>query len=213
MTQTITAVRPYEAMTVTVPPGLAGGVEVRRFAVTEQESTRSYLGGRGRGVRPGTYTGLYRRGYLWMSDTPDEKRDHLPILNRVRHLGAERVLVNGLGLGMVVAALLACETVQQIDVVEIDPEVIALVGPHYEATAATAGKTLAIHQGDAYAIQWPAGTQWDCAWHDVWPDLCTDNLPQMATLHRRYGRRVKWQGSWGRSYLEYQRGVERRRGW
>lgn len=140
-TKTPTApVSPYEAMTVTVPPGISGTVEVRRFEITEQQAARSFLRGRGRGVPAGTYTGLYRNGSLWMSDTPDEKRDHLPILNAVREHAAERVLVNGLGLGMVVAALLATESVRHVDVVDTDPDVIALVGPHYEDIAAACGK-------------------------------------------------------------------------
>lgn len=214
MVQMTERISDYDAMAVTVPDGASGDVEVRRYEVGNAAAAWSFLRDMaGRGVPAGTYAGLYRRGHLWMSDTPDEKRDHLPILRTARGWGAERVLVNGLGLGMVVGGLLNNETVRHIDVVEIDPDVIALVGLHYRAMAEAAGKTVTVHHGDAYTIRWPAGMTWDCAWHDVWKDLCTDNLKQMATLHRRYGRRVKWQGSWGRSLLEYQRGVERRRGW
>jgi hypothetical protein len=202
-----------EAMTVTVPEGKAGNAEIRRFTVARSESTLSYLGGGGRGTPPGTYTGLYRRSGLWMSDTPDERRDHMKVCYVADRERAERVLVNGLGLGMVVAAFLAMESVSHVDVVEIDADVIALVGPHYEQMAADVGKTITIHHADAYTIQWPSGTAWDVAWHDIWRDLCTDNLAQMATLHRRYGRRTQWQGSWGRELLEYRRRFERRRGW
>lgn len=212
MTQMTTRPSLYDAMVVTVPEGKSGDVEVRQFEVSKDAGRLSFINGRGRGTPAGTYTALFRRDYLWMSDTPDERADHLPFLRNCRGRNAERVLVNGLGLGAVVAGLLAIESVRHVDVVEIDPDVIALVGPHYATMAQAAGKTVTVHQGDAYAISWPTGTRWDCAWHDVWPDLCTDNLKQMATLHRRYGQRVKWQGSWGRSLLEYQRGVERRRG-
>lgn len=200
-----------DAMRVTVPEGQVGDVKVSRFEVSPSQSSMSFLGGRGRGTPSGTYTGLYRRGALWMSDTPDERRDHAVMLRRAEAIAAERVLVNGLGIGMVLGALMAMESVRHVDVVEIDPDVIALVGPHYEAMAEAAGKTVAIHEADAYTIQWPSGTTWDCAWHDIWRDLCTDNLPQMAKLHRRYGRRVQWQGSWGHELLERHRAAGNRR--
>lgn len=204
------AVSLYDAMTVTVPLGVSGQVEVRQFEVGESGSALSFLNGRGRGTPPGTYTGLYRRGHLWMSDTPDERRDHLPFLRRCLHADTRRVLVNGLGLGAVVGGLLAIESVEHVDVVEIDKDVITLVGPHYAGMAQAAGKTVTVHQGDAYTITWPAGTTWDAAWHDIWPALCTDNLAEMAKLHRRYGRRVGFQDSWGRDWLRRYRAKERR---
>jgi hypothetical protein len=43
------------------------------------------------------------------------------------------------------------------------------------------------------------------AWHDIWNDLCGDNLPLMARLNRRYGRSVEWQGAWGQSWLRRMR--------
>jgi hypothetical protein len=41
----------------------------------------------------------------------------------------------------------------------------------------------------------------------------TDNLEDMHKLHRRFGRRADWQGSWGRSFLEHVRRQEQRMGW
>lgn len=205
-------------MTVTVPEGTSGNVTVRRYEVGRTDAQLSAMraaysfSGRGRAIPEGTYTGLYRNGTVWMSDTPAEKRDHREPVSRARHTGVQRVLVNGLGLGMVVGAMLKIESVTHIDVVEIDADVIALVGEHYQKMAAEAGKTLVIHHADAYKITWSRGTAWDLAWHDIWPDLCTDYLDEMATLHRRYGRRTGWQGSWGRDQLVRQRRFERSRG-
>ena len=45
--------------------------------------------------------------------------------------------------------------------------------------------------------------------HDIWDDICLDNLETMATLHRKYGRRCDWQGSWKRDWLKYQQRRER----
>jgi hypothetical protein len=86
--------------------------------------------------------------------------------------------------------------------------VIALVGPHYARDP-----RVTIHHADAYTIRWPVGIRWDVAWHDIWADMCEDNLPGMATLHRRYGRRVEWQGSWGRERILADRRRSRLYGW
>jgi len=52
----------------------------------------------------------------------------------------------------------------------------------------------------ADAFTWKPGKddRWDCAWHDVWTDLCGDNTKGMGQLRRHYGRRVRaWQRCWG----------------
>src|SRR4029079_11249043 len=137
-------------------------------------------------------------------------RDHYRFLHQAMNRKARRVLITGLGLGMVVAALLKMGHVEHIDVVEIDEDVIALVEPHYQALAAQAGKTLTVHHGDAYTLAWPKDARWDVAWHDVSRDLCLDTRAQMTRLHRRYGRRVDWQDSWSKSLLLAQRAREQR---
>lgn len=192
---------------VDLPAGELDGARIEQFEVTRDGSFLSALNNHGRHVRPGIYTKLTVDGRMWMSDTNDEWRDHTPAAWRIQRSDSRRVLINGLGIGMVLKAALDCEHVEHVDVVEVDPRVVALVGPHYDdprVTMATA---------DAYTKQWPTGTRWDVAWHDIWLDLCTDNLPKMTRLHRSYGRRVEWQGSWGRELLLRQRALERRRGW
>lgn len=197
----------YDDMTVTVPEGVSGSVAVERFEVPKESVENVRLMFSGRGCSPGIYTKLTRNGRLWMSDTDAEKRDHLQPARIMGRPETKRVLITGLGLGMIVQAALANPGVEHIDVVEIDPDVIALVGPHYEASG-----RVTIHEADAYAIKWPVGTKWDVAWHDIWPDLCIDNLPLMAKLHRSYGRRVGWQGSWGKEMLESEKRREASRG-
>lgn len=43
----------------------------------------------------------------------------------------------------------------------------------------------------------------------IWPEIVTTNLPEMTRLHRKYGRRVGWQGSWCREQLQYYARQER----
>lgn len=194
------------AMKVDLPEGESGAVKLATFTVSDEQAAiermRAIFSG-GRGVPAGTYTALYRNGGLWMSDTPDEQRDHMPFAQDVYDSEDRRILVGGLGLGMVVSALLQVPSVEHIDVIELAADVITLVGPPLTKQAAEAGKTLNIVQGDAMDPRklFPTGTAWDASWMDIWQDLCTDNLAEMTTISRRLARRVKRQGFWGREIL------------
>lgn len=195
-------------MTVTVPEGRSGNAEIRRVIADETTYGDIFQAMQhGRPIVPpgSSITCLYLAGRLWMSDTPAERRDHMPAIIKAGQLSARRALVNGLGIGMIVAGLLDVPTIEHIDVVEIDKDVINLVGGHVERLAADAGKTVNIHHDDAYTIAWPAGTVWDIAWSDIWESACTDNLLDMSRLSRRYSRRVRWHGHWLRDMLLTQR--------
>lgn len=204
-----------EAMHVGVPEGVSGDVEVRRFEVSGEDADRTRLqaamhGGRGY-VAPGSYTALYRRGRLWMSDTSDERRDHIPFVREVDRQSLKTVLVGGLGLGMVAAALAILPTVERVTIIEKDEDVIALVGPWLREVYADAQIELEIIHGDATDPKplFPRDQRWDAAWHDIWEELCTDNLTEMGNMGRRYARRVGWQDFWGRDYLKAQKARER----
>jgi hypothetical protein len=114
---------------------------------------------------------------------------------------------------MILRVALRTEEVRHVDVVEIDPDVLALVGPHYEALAAERGKTLVLHEADLFTVKWPVGSRWDVAWFDVWGDVSTDNLTEMSKLRRSYARRAGWQDCWGRHRLLAMRERERAAGW
>jgi hypothetical protein len=196
---------------VDVPEGTKGPWTVERFTVTEQDTLvfnmRATFKPGGRTIRPGTYTRLMRAG-SWdnpiMSDTPAEIRDHL------RFIGWARgdVLITGLGLGVVLQAVLNKPDVRRVTVIEIDQDVIDLVAPHY---AARFPDRFEVIHGDALTLKIRPGRKWDCAWHDIWPSVCSDNLPTMKRLHRRFGRRVcDFQGSWCREMCEQQRRRDQR---
>ncbi len=133
---------------------------------------------------------------VWMSDTRAEIHEHYDFFRKVELASAfgqaRRILINGLGLGVVVHGVLTYPGIEHIDVVEYDPSVIALVGPLIQDTR------VQIHHASAFDIEWPRGTRWDLAWHDIWPYISGDNLPEMDRLYKKYKGRVKWQGSWQR---------------
>lgn len=185
---------------VDVPEGTSGQMSVVRFDVSEDESRMSFLTGRGRGTPAGSYTKLVRQG-SWgvvMSDTPDERRDHLEIMWAAKG----RVLLNGLGLGCVLQCCARSEKVEKVTVVEKNEDVIKLVWPHY---CERFGDKIEVVHADAFEYKPPRGVRYGAVWHDIWDDMCEDNLPQMHKLHRKYGRRTDWQGSWGREFIERRR--------
>lgn len=192
---------------VDVPEGHIGDWTVERFEITK-EAARLYklqaaLQGHGyRAVRPGSYTRLVCRGQLIMSDTPAEIRDHLGIIGRA----TGKVLLNGLGLGLVLHACLRKPDVDHVAVIEIAPEVINLIAPHlYEQF----GNRFTIYEANALTWKAPKHSRWNVVWHDIFDSICTDNLPVMTHLKRRYGGRCDWQGCWA----EYEHRRQKSRGY
>jgi len=182
-----------EICKVELPEGKSGSWSVRRFTVDMKsiEALRCAL--HGRPVSPGTYTRLYRKGD-WnpvMSDTPAEVRDHLEPLMQAKRRGG-KVLINGLGLGVIVRGLLSLPNITDIYVVEKEQDVTNLIAPSYR------NPKVHIILADAFTMQWIKGTRFQVVWHDIWPSICADNLDDMLQLHRKYERMTDWQDSWCR---------------
>lgn len=186
---------------VSLPEGREGQWAIEKFEVPPDAVGTISFALKGRAIRPGEYTRLVHqeRGVV-MSDTPAEKRDHVGFV----HNAKGHVLINGLGIGMCLGAALAKLEVERVTVVEIDPDVIALVGGHYAADS-----RVQIVNASAFEYKPPRGIRYGAVWHDIWDDMCSDNLPEMMSLHRKYGKLADWQGSWGRWECERQRVTER----
>lgn len=189
----------YQQYKVHVPEGVSGDYQVERFTVSEEDSERTKL----RSivtrsswdyVPPGKYTRLLYWGEVVMSDTPSEIRSHLSFI----HTAKGKVLIHGLGIGMCLQAVLNKPEVEHATVVEISPDVIKLVGGYYQAKY---GSRLHIINADAMTWKPAPGSRWGAVWHDIWNDICPDNVEDMKLLHRRFGKRCDWQGSWSRSLL------------
>jgi len=188
----------YEKYKVAVPTGESGDWVVDNFTIEEHDIKALSYALHGRPIPPGTYTRLMRKGAFdpMMSDTPAEIRDHLGFIYEARG----RCLLNGLGLGVVLKAILEKPEVTHVDVVELEQDVINLVWPTYKD-----GSRVTLYHADAFTIQWPKETRWDCAWHDIRESLCTDNLLGVAKLKRKYGHKVQWQAAWAEDLLRYYR--------
>jgi len=138
-----------------------------------------------------------------MSDTPAEARDLSPFVWRAKG----NVLINGLGLGLLVQRLGNRPEVGHITVIEKSEDVLRLVRAHYEAMF---GDRLTIIHGDAYEWQPPKGVRYNAVYHDIWDNLCVDNLPGMSRLKRKYGRRTDFQMCWGEAFCRREQRREAR---
>lgn len=184
---------------VSAPDGQSpcGKIKIDTFTVSEDDAKFHNIRARGRGsIYPGTYKRLTINGDTVMSNTPMEVRTNMEA-NRRAH---GRVLINGLGLGMLVEKMLTKPEVEHITVIEKNPEVIALVSPVFENN-----ERVTIIEADAFSYKPPKGETYQLVWHDIWTFICADNLPEMHTLHRKYGRRAEYQMSWAREECELSR--------
>ena len=179
---------------VAIPAGASGVWKVDCFEVTPQMARfgalRADIGHPRDYVQVGRYTRLTRAGTIVMTDTPAEMRDHYEPVFQAHKLVKGSVLIVGLGLGMVTSAILRSPQITEVTVIEKSADVIALVAPHIQ------DPRLTIIEADIFEWKPPAGKHYDVAWFDIWDDICADNLPEMATLKRRFARRVGWQGCW-----------------
>lgn len=185
------------------PDGVCGDFRVETFTVSKSESMFSGLR-RGDYVAEGTYKRLMRGGTVVMSNTSMEIRTNYEFIRNAKG----KVLINGLGLGMVLAAILSKPEVTSVTVIEKYQEVITLVGPTF-----THDPRVKIIHADALEYKPAKGEKFDCVWHDIWDYICSDNLKEMATLHRRYGKRTAWQDSWQKDMCQYYRRRDKRSYW
>ena len=192
---------------VNLPEGNCGIWKVEKFSVEENDLSQSLsMMKTSRYVPGGNYTKLTRNGFTIMSDTPDEIRDHMHIIKEARG----NVLIAGLGLGVVLSGIARKDEVDSITVIEKFEDVINLVADHYIKKYPNKIKIICC---DIFDWKPEKDVYYDFAWYDIWDNLCIDNLEDMKKLHRKFGRKTGWQGSWGRSFLESQLKREKTHYW
>lgn len=184
--------------TCTVPDGKLGPWTIQTFTLSKEDVLLSNL----RALRdnpimycpPGTYRRLTHKLHgLVMSNTPMEIAT-----NMEAYIQAEgSVLINGLGMGMLLDGLLHKANVEQVHVIEIDAQLIKLVGKHYKNNP-----KVKITHADAYTYQPSKDERYDYIWHDIWYELDAGNFKSMAKLTRKWaGRSRLGQGVWSREEL------------
>lgn len=199
-------------MKLELEEGRKGDWYVEHFEITKEQAKDYNFGLMlsyqwHRSVRPGEYTRLRheKRGIV-MSTTPAEMRDLNVLDLRMRKIansgnGRSFAHINGLGLGVATSKVLDCDRISKLTVVEIDPDVIELVGTQLLDKY---GDRLEIINADALQYKPPKDTRYSVVWHDIWDEINFDNWEQYKFLHRRWGRHTDWQESWGRDELKRQ---------
>lgn len=107
-----------------------------------------------------------------MSDTPSEIQEHAHALENAHG----RVLITGLGLGVLVSALLTVPEVEHITVVEIDRDVIALTGPYYADHPKVEIVNMDAAAFPAWRQKFAPYARFDYAWHDIWSNIAERNI-------------------------------------
>lgn len=187
---------------VDVPDGSSGPWSISSYEVSEDAETfgrirAAFSSQRGRYVPAGTYKSLKRNGQIIMSNTPDEIRDCSWFFYKAQN----KVLINGLGLGIALNVILNklnnddSYAVKEVIVIELSQDVINLVAPTFKKDP-----RVTIINADAYEYK-PTG-RFSAVWHDIWDNITSENLPGMHKLHRKYGKKTDWQGSWCRERCE-----------
>lgn len=191
--------------------GQSGAWKIDSFTVEEKDLGLFNMqlimhGGSNRRVTPGTYFRLTRgEGFcktVVMTNTPAEIYDLQPLFN----YGTGNVLINGLGLGIAVWELLKKPDVAKITVIENSQDVINLTGKLFKDNP-----RVEIILADCFEYKPPKDAKYDFVWHDIWDAICSDNLEQMAKLHRKYAKRAVIQYSWCKD--ECRRAKHRYGGW
>lgn len=188
-----------------LPEGKIGDAEIRHRVVTPSESQFSALRGGLAYVDPGTYAMLLIREQIVMSDTRMERSSNYEVISRANG----KVLIAGLGIGMILTAILQKPEVAEILVVEDCEDVIQLVAPHIQKIV-PADKKLEIIRGDIFAVKRKLKElkPFDTIYFDIWSTICTDHLTEIATLHHMYKNFLNrrnpkaWMGSWMQGYLK-----------
>jgi len=202
----------FPPMYEVLPQGECGGAKIEHFEIDTSRSvvtrlraefnpdTRWYTF-----IPPGKYARLSVDGVMYMTDTGHEHYSSLPLLNNAYG----NVLVSGLGLGMVIPPLLANPKVDSVCVVEKNTDVVRLVLPpllRYIQAHTDFGRSrdLCVSKGDVwnwdpYADTLSENRKFDTIFHDIWPNLGPELLPEFAKLKRRYRKWLNkggWMGCW-----------------
>lgn len=187
---------------IDIPDNISGNWRIESFNVSEYEAKFHNLREAFRSKKfiiPGDYKRLMNGWDCVMSNTPSEISDHIEFIEEAKLNGGD-VLINGLGLGMCLKAILESKIIKSVTIIEKSEDVIKLVSPYYK------DNRIQIIHNCAFKFKPSRGTSYKTIWHDIWTDISLENLPEMTKLHKKYYNKSKWQGSWCRKLCRQQKG-------
>ena len=187
----------YRQIADVVPEGSRRIARVEHFDISKDEAEfhnlRCAINSRRLGmthfVRPGRYARLYVNGQLMMSDTPMEQATSREAVELARG----RVLIAGLGLGLIVLPILAKPDVESVTVVEKFADVVRLVSPAVRRAAGTDAGKLVVERADIWRWK-PEMRRFDFAYLDIWPTINSDDYGEHVALRRKVRRYLRGNG-------------------
>lgn len=183
-----------------VPEGTSGSWRLERFVVPERLDGYVELRPWWAQDEPGTYTRLVDGSETYMSDLYVELHTQAPAIVEARRCGG-RILITGLGMGLIVEAILSDPQplIDEIVIIEYSADVISLVQPYLHGRF---GSMVRIEQGDARTWQPDAGEHFSVGWHDIWADPWSETAAVESALMRSHFDEVcDWQGSWSTTFV------------
>lgn len=155
-------------------------------------------------IYSGDYVRLLVNGRVMMSDTPMERLTNKDFIDNAHG----RVMIAGLGIGLITQAIQEKENVSEIIVVEKHQDVIRLVADKIMHPK------IKILNADIFDNVFDKTDKFDTIYFDIWPTITTDNLQEMAKLHRMYSKNKRtkesYMDSWMRDFLRKKRRSENR---
>jgi spermidine synthase len=184
----------FQEMYKIIPEGELGIAKIKHRTPSKLDCLRSAYHGQTLEKRP--LATLTVNGVLMMSDGYEEHRSNSEVVWRSKG----KVLIAGLGIGMVLTEILKRKEVQSVLVIEKYQDVIDLVVHHLPS------KKLSWICADIFDWKPDKGEKFDTIYFDIWPNICTDNLIEIAKLHQRfkfYKAKDGWMGSWNQDLLRW----------
>lgn len=138
---------------------------------------------------------MFINGYLWMWDTPQERRLQKELANKA----FGDVLVAGYGFGILTKFLLKNPKVKSVTTVEKYKEVIEKM----KSLDKIYGKIII---NDFYTVS--ENKKYDCVVGDIWPDIDSKFLKDYIKFKEKANRLLKKNGksiilAWGKDFFEY----------
>jgi len=179
----------FPRMAKLLAPSKVGCAEISHYTITKLDVLRELM--HGGPCEEGTVAILRVNGHIMMSDTRHERLTNWEI--RAKAKG--HVLMAGLGIGMILHALLKKAEVSSVTVIEKEADVIALVSPSLPQT-----DKLNIVCADIFKWTPPPSAKYDTIYFDIWSDASNGaaipDRRKLSARFRKYKAPEGWLGSW-----------------
>lgn len=189
----------FEYGNTRVKPSKFGNWVIEEFIVSETDVERfnmrqAFQGNYSEMIKAGTYLRLKQlsTGYVVMSNTPMELNS-----NRIAYEKANgSVFIAGLGMGMILEAMLSKPEVTKIRIVEVDKAIINYVGSFFKEDP-----RIEIIHGDISEYEPSEDEHYDYVWIDIWDDINERNIEQIADLNERFKDHCTLMNLWSMDLL------------